>query len=105
MPDIPFWGSAVVKFGTIYDPEEDVIIFVPFNTDGEEQLADALAMDPDHMGRLLELMGAGYKGIMDVRRSVRRAERKGILAETVLARYEAQVIAEDIDEGLRLQSQ
>ena len=104
MPDIPFWGSAVVKFGTIYDPEEDVIIFVPLNTDGDQLADEALAMDPDYMGRLLELMGARYKGIMDVRRSVRRADRKGILAETVLARYEAQVIAEDVDEGLRIQS-
>ncbi len=104
MPDIPFWGYKVVRFGTIYDAEDDIIIFVPLSKDGEELKEEAVAMDPDLTKMFLEQMMAEYSGIMDIRRSVRKAKKKGISAEVVQNRYRDIVIADDVDEALRMQS-
>lgn len=104
MAEIPFWGYKVARFGTSYNAEEDIIIFVPLGEDGEKFEEEAVAMDPDFIKIFLEQMMAEYEGIMNIRRSVRRAKKKGIPAKAVQDRYRAIVIAEDVDEALRMQS-
>ncbi len=106
MPDniIPYWGYKVARFGTSYDAEDDIIIFIPISEDGEQFKEEAVAMDPDLAKIFLEQMMAEYPGIMDIRRSVRKAKKKGISAEVVQNRYRDIVIAEDVDEALRMQS-
>lgn len=102
--NIPFWGCEVDSIGSCYDPEGDVVILIPFDEDGKQFEEVAFAIDPDCMKRILKQMSAEYKGIMDVRRAVRKARKKGISAEEVLARFRAEVVADDIDEALRIQS-
>lgn len=101
---VTFWGWKVNTFCFSYDAEEDIIVIIPIDEDSNQFEEAALAVDPDFYGHFLEKLQSEYKGIMDVRRSVLRAKKKGIPAEKVQDRYRAQVIAEDIDEALRIQS-
>ncbi len=101
---VTYWGWKVLNFSFSYDAEDDVIIIIPVDQNGNQFEDAGLAVDPDFYGHFLQKLQREYKGIMDVRRSVMKAKKRGLSTDMVQERYRAQVIAEDIDEALRIQS-
>ncbi len=102
--EVTYWGWKVSTFCFSYDAEDDVIVIIPVDKDGNQFDDAGLAVDPTLYGLWLTKLQNEYKAIMDIRRSSRRAKKKGISPDVVHNRYNAQVIAEDIDEALRIQS-
>lgn len=102
MADITLWTGEVYSFGYCYDDEDDIIVIIPLDENGEEICEEKmLAVSAGMVGLFLEKMQADYKNIMDVRRGIRRGKEKGINPEVVHGRFRGQVLADDVDAFLR----
>ncbi len=102
--EVTYWGWKVNTFCFSYDVEDDVIVITPMDHNGNQFEDAGLAVDADSYGHFLKKLQQEYKAIMDIRRSAMKAKKRGLSTDMVTERYAAQVVAEDIDEALRIQS-